>query len=254
MSGAAGEVKSHANRPFQFGLVHVLIFFALIGGALAVIVPAVRFAAEDAAYMRSSSNLHQIALALQNYHDTFHCFPPAYQCDSTGKPVHSWRVLIWNFIESQPYSEQYDFAEPWNGPHNSRLAPHMPGPFHGPGSSGRPPGMTSYVAIIGKGTMWPGEQSMRLVDISDGAAETIMVVEISNSDIHWMEPRDLRVEEVSKPFNPRRKGVRLGARIGGGLVAYADGSVRFLRAEVTEKRLRALLSPTGNDARDAEEP
>ncbi|HEV3023824.1 MAG TPA: DUF1559 domain-containing protein, partial [Pirellulales bacterium] len=44
---------------------------------------------------------------------------PAFVADDEGKPMHSWRVLILPFIEQQPLYDQYDFSEPWNGPHNA---------------------------------------------------------------------------------------------------------------------------------------
>jgi hypothetical protein len=224
---------------------------ALVGAVLAfVVAPGFRFAIEDAKYVRSSANLHQIAIALQNYHNAFGCFPPAYQCDDNGKPIHSWRRTIPDFVEGREDAWPYDQSEPWNGPHNSKLGSEMPPYFCCP-YVGRAP-MTNYVAIVGKGTMWPGTSSTGTADVADGLSSTIMVVEITNSNIHWLEPRDIPIDELKECLNPRHRP-SVGAQFKGGLVAYADGSVRYLPRDVTEKRLRALLSPAGNDTADAEE-
>src|SRR5687768_8208324 len=88
-----------APRRFQFRLIHLLVAMGLISVALAVLVPMYRVARREALQMQSQNNLKQIAIALHNYHDTFGQFPPAYQCDASGKPVHSWRVLVMPFIE-----------------------------------------------------------------------------------------------------------------------------------------------------------
>jgi hypothetical protein len=47
------------------------------------------------------NSLHQIALALQNYHDEYGVFPPAVVTDATGKPLYSGRVLLLPFLEEE---------------------------------------------------------------------------------------------------------------------------------------------------------
>ena len=114
-------------RPFQFRLWHLLVAMAMISVMLAVLVPLFRMARQRAQRMESANNLKMIAIGLHNYHDTWRSFPPAYQCDANGKPAHSWRMLITPFMEdAYPVYQRYNFAEPWNGPNNSRLAPRCP--------------------------------------------------------------------------------------------------------------------------------
>ena len=61
-------------------------------------------------------------MAVANYHETYGCFPPAYVADRDGKPMHSWRVLILPFLEQRELYNAYNFAEPWDGPNNRKLA------------------------------------------------------------------------------------------------------------------------------------
>ncbi len=70
--------------------------------------------------------LLNIALALQNYHDDYGSFPPAYIPDKDGKPMHSWRVLLLPYLERRTLYEKYRFDEPWNGPNNRKLALEKP--------------------------------------------------------------------------------------------------------------------------------
>jgi hypothetical protein len=235
-------------RPFQFRLIHLLVATGLVSVALAVLVPWYRFAKARSERMISANNLKHIAIGLHNYHDVWRSLPPAYSCDAAGNPAHSWRVLINPFMESTPLYSAYNFAEPWNGPNNSRLAKGAAHLFHNSTDRTTPQGMTNYVAVVGPGTMWPGKQSLRFAEVKDGMSVTIMVVEISHSDIHWMEPRDLPIEELEAWLDPKHKP-RLG-RIEGGLVGYADGSVRYVARDATVKELRALLTPAGDDWKD----
>ena len=245
--------KTPAERPFQFRLVHLLVVVTIAGCCLAIAVPAFRLARRRALEQQCSYNLKNLAIGLHNYHDIYGTFPPAYQCDPGGRPAHSWRVLIWNLLEAQPYYSQYDFAEPWNGPNNSKLAGHMSRVFRCPDDSTSPPQMTNYVAIVGPGTMWPGEGSTKFASLTDGSVNTLMIVEIAHSDIHWMEPRDLPIEELAAWLDPNHRPQLLGNHIEGGLVAYADGHVELLPRDVTIQRLKALLTPAGNDVQEGME-
>jgi hypothetical protein len=148
----------------------------------------------------------------------------------------------------------YDYSEPWNGPNNSKLITRLADVYCCPSDRNHKPGMTSYVAVVGPGTAWPGTGYSSMQNLHDGTANTIMVVEIINSDIHWMEPRDLPIDELKAWLDPSHKPTLLSShqsgRIKGGIVVFADGHTEFLPHDTTEKRLRALLSPAGNDVPD----
>ncbi|MFN0054259.1 MAG: DUF1559 domain-containing protein, partial [Planctomycetales bacterium] len=80
-----------------------LAVLLVCGGILAaLLLPAVQQAREAARRTQCKNNLHQIGLALHNYHDAFNSFPPAYIPDASGRPMHSWRVLILPFLDQAP--------------------------------------------------------------------------------------------------------------------------------------------------------
>jgi len=247
------SAASPAERPFQFRVVHLLVAITVAGVFLAAIVPAFRLARRRALQETCRNNLRQLAIGLHNYHDIYLKFPAAYQCDPSGRPAHSWRVAIWNLIEAQPHFSKYNFAEPWNGPNNSKLAAHMSAVYRCPDDNTSPPLMTNYVAVVGPGTMWPGEGSTSISNLTDGTSNTLMIVEIAHSDIHWMEPRDLPVEELAAWLDPNHRPQLLGNHIEGGLVAYADGHVELLPRDLTIQRLKALVTAAGNDVQEGME-
>lgn len=194
-AGSIELEKPAAPPPFQFGLKQLLLTMAGLSVALAITVPLWRIAQQEARKIQSSNNLKQIAIGLHNYHDIHGSFPSAYIPDSSGRRMHSWRVLIAPFVEKSSFHASYDYGKPWNDPTNLALTKgHRL--FRSPFDSQGPPTNTNYVAIVGPGTMWPGEHGMPISGITDGTSNTIMIVEITNSDIHWMEPRDLPIEEL----------------------------------------------------------
>ena len=97
-------------------------------------------------------------MAVANYHETYGCFPPAYVADGDGKPMHSWRVLILPYLGQQELYNAYDFAEPWNGPSNGKLAGRIGNIYLRSGLDSDQIHTTSFVAVVGPQTVWLGSR------------------------------------------------------------------------------------------------
>jgi prepilin-type processing-associated H-X9-DG protein len=162
--------------------------------------------------------------------------------------MHSWRVLILPYLGELPLYEVYDFSEPWDGPNNSKVGRTRLDIFQCP-SGGQGGGtMTNYVAVVGPDTAWPGQTSTSLEeDFGDGPQNTLSVVEMANSGIHWTEPRDLDVTKMPLRVNSKTGQGVSGRHTGGVNVAFADGSVRFLSDGLLPKMLHALLTRDGGE-------
>ncbi len=106
---------------------------------------------------------------------------------------------------------------------------------------------TDYVAVVGPETMWPGTEPTKVAE--DGSDnDKILVIEIVNSDIHWMEPRDLTLEEALDAIQPD-KGVGIGSRHPDGIhYVTVGGEVRTLDRNIDRESLRRLFT------RDAAKP
>ena len=94
--------ESHFTRRgfSQIELVTVLFIVACLS---AIVVPAVFQAREAARRSSCKNNLKQIALALDNYHETFGMFPagwqPAHPKDPSGADSWAWSVVILPYLE-----------------------------------------------------------------------------------------------------------------------------------------------------------
>ena len=185
-----------------------------------------------------------IALALEDYHATHGSYPPAYVPGADGKPAHSWRVLLLPYVGGYDVYKRYDFNEPWDGPHNRLLADEMPDAYRCPAAEERGP-HTNFVAVVGPETPWPGETPISREEIKNTSA-TILVVEVADSDINWMEPRDLTLAEASTGVNKnRRRGI--SSNHDGGAMCGLAGKAGFLPNDISPDLLRARLTVKGGE-------
>jgi hypothetical protein len=214
-----------------------------------LLLPAQRGTREAARRMQCSNHLKQIGLALENYHDVFGCFPPAYIADASGKPMHSWRVLILPFMEQKALYNKYRFDEPWDGPNNRTLHKEVVIPYSCPSHGRVTDPETTYLAVVGRGTIWPGANAyMRYSDIADGSSDTLIVVESIDSGIHWMEPRDLDFATmpltINGPTGPGMSSDHPNVVI----ALFADGRTQALVKDTPPSIIRALLTIGGGES------
>ena len=239
--------KSSAPMVLLIVAIVVIGGMCVVGGAVALLLPAVQAAREAALRTQCMNNLKQIGLALHNYADAHGTFPPAYIADASGKPMHSWRVLILPYLEYQNVYNQYDFNEPWDGPNNSRLASLMPPVYSCPSHPPDGTNTTSYMVVAGPGTAFPGATASRFADITDGLSNTVAVVE-STGSTNWMAPEDLDFTTMSFVINdPAGKAIS-SDHPGGAVVLFADGSVRYVNDSLDPKTIKEMITSSGGEA------
>jgi prepilin-type N-terminal cleavage/methylation domain-containing protein/prepilin-type processing-associated H-X9-DG protein len=107
------------NHRRGFTLVELLVVIAIIGILIALLLPAVQAARESARRMQCTSNLKQLGLALLNYHDVAHIFPPSSKWTNLGDMNTSnspnlsenWVIMILPYIESQSVRDMFDLKK-----------------------------------------------------------------------------------------------------------------------------------------------
>ena len=122
----------------------------------------------------------------------------------------------------------------------------MPELFRCPTADGKP-NRATYVAVVGDETLWPGPYGTEGREIRDGFHSTVAILELADSDIHWMEPRDLTFEEAVAAFEGKPGAPKLEQHPGGIVIGFADGRVRLLSREFLRKHSNAMLTRAGGE-------
>ena len=94
-----------------FTLVELLVVIAIIGVLVALLLPAVQAARESARRMSCSSNLKNIGLAMQNYHDVSQAFPigitnPTPNVTTVVNSQWVWSARLLPFLEQSGLYQQ----------------------------------------------------------------------------------------------------------------------------------------------------
>jgi hypothetical protein len=140
------------------------------------------------------------------------------------------------------------------GPGGGMMPGGAPGGNFRPGMPGGPfaPGMpnnvqisqsqTHYQVFVGKNTVFPRGTPIRLVDITDGTSNTILVIEAA-SGVPWSKPQDL-------PYSAKKPIPALGVFPEVIQAAFADGAVHGLRPDYDEKEMRNAITRDGGEVID----
>jgi hypothetical protein len=209
----------------------------------AAVLDAVQRIRRAAARAQSINNLKQIALAMHNYLSTNGTFPPQAIYDKDGKALLSWRVLLLPYLDEEDLYKEFKLNEAWNSPHNKKLLAKMPRVFQAPAGKKMVPFGTFYQGFAGKGAFFEGKRGLKISDITDGASNTIMVLEAAK-ETPWSKPEDLTFDEGK--LLPKVGGIFPGH---GFSAAFADGSVRYFGPKTKEATLRAYLRRNSGEPR-----
>ena len=180
-----------------FTLIELLVVIAIIAVLIALLLPAVQQAREAARRTQCRNNLHQLALAMHNYHDTHSCFPTGAvthgPTSSSGQRT-SFFVMLLPFIDETALYNAWNFSGNVSGGAQATagqaklaqlLCPSDPddGSQHTTGWwAGFKP--TAYAGSLGSVPgMWVAGQNgvlfwackIRVRDIRDGTSQTLML-------------------------------------------------------------------------------
>jgi hypothetical protein len=244
-------------------LKHFCVFALIFAGLLALLLPAGPAAREAALRATCISNLKQIAAGLRSYQKQYGFLPPPCTYDETGRPMHSWRVLLLPFFEEGEYRDlykHYELSQPWDSPHNRKLLESRPSLYAcpaehllppGPGGLAASPAATCYLAVTGAQAAWQRDTTTSLNDrdLKEKAAHTVLVLEAAHSNIGWLEPRDLSLDDLPARMENAHmlhQGYFFRETPQGAEVLLADGNAELLpTGNLVGSRLKRVLEVGG---------
>ncbi len=192
--------------------------------------------------------LARLAVAVRGYAKAEGCLPPAYGPDDV-----SWRVRVLPFIVLDHVSldypqEVYNRKRPWDSEDNEWLLKRS---FHGKYTfcclarrDAWNANATSYVAVVGEETFWPGRKARCLDDTTPEIDGKILFVEVPHPDIPWTKPQDIGVDEAVELYRDVRAG-KCRRHAGGLYYVTLGGTVAPLGSIPSEETFRRMLRAPG---------
>ena len=274
-----------------FTLIELLVVIAIIAVLIALLLPAVQQAREAARRTQCRNNMHQLGLALHNYHDTHNCFPPlAVRGTLVGSYYYrmaSGHTLILPFLDEGTLYNSYNFSLPcqyWYNPVSpdgyanttvavQSLAQYFCPSMDGPGLSGTVNGrLGSYYLCAGTSIKTNGSfvtnHSVRIRDIRDGTSNTFGAGEHKTGYADqgcwaWADETyncgttqyPLNTPQIM-PFsiyNATATKVFRSEHEGGGFFMFMDGQVRFISENIDMRTYQALSTRANNEIVDDED-
>ena len=270
-------LRQRAQRRAAFTLVELLVVVAIIGVLVALLLLAVQAARESARRAQCQNNLRQIAVALQNYHDTHRqlpigCVEKRTATTPSGRQL-AWSAAILPQLELPALSEQIDFDVPYDGTTNALAAATVVGVYLCPSTTrmaiGRDDAIVSasttggyrgaaidYGGIYGAAQVSPSangvflyDRVISLADISDGTSHTLAIAEDSGRgwlmNGEWINGEN--IYDVGNLPNTQQDNEIWSDHPGGAMVTWCDGSASFLSNTIDLAVLRAACSRSRAD-------
>ena len=234
-------------------VIIILLFTALvlvvcIGALATLLLPGIIGAPEAARRFVCNENIRNLGIALYDYETQYGVMPPAYTVDANGNRLHSWRTLILPYTGHQQLYNQTDFSKPWDDPINAAARQTVIEFFTCPSKAddGAAANRTDYVVIVDNAAFFTGSKPTAMVDVTDGAAKTLLAVEVPRGgpDIEWMEPRDLSPRELVARIS--RAGNEPN-HTNGFHVMFADGRTNHFPNNVNLEQLKAVITRSGGE-------
>jgi hypothetical protein len=180
----------------------------------------------------------------------------------------SWMAQVLPHLGLNDLYQRIDFAADWEDGENRTVASTLVEAFLDPRAQeyrweGYPfhnLALTHYVGMAGLGRnaaelpaddpragIFGYDRSVKLEDVSDGAANTIMLISAGEIYGPWMAPGGATVRGAQVPYFSGMSGFQAPGTQAGAAAAFADGSVRFINADIDPKVFAGMCTIHGND-------
>jgi prepilin-type N-terminal cleavage/methylation domain-containing protein/prepilin-type processing-associated H-X9-DG protein len=234
------------RRRSGFTLIELLVVIAIIAILIGLLIPAVQKARETIQRLSCGNNLHQIGIALANYHESNGAFPPSatpdivpWKSPTTAADADwgsSWMVFLLPYLEQANVGGSWQFSgqSGWKNANDNGLIKGLVIPPYRcpssvlpdrnpyaailPGAGGIGTMYTSYVAISGSATDI-GVRTFGSNIVSDKGVliwqSKTAIIKVRVTDITDGASTTMMVGEQSNHLRNANNGIILGATYGG---------------------------------------
>jgi hypothetical protein len=196
-----------------------------------------------------AESMRKIAKAFEKYREAQGHYPPPALYGKDGTPLLSWRVLLLPYLGEQKLYEQFKLDEPWYSKHNRPLLGKMPrvyGSMFQLQTAEPLVGRTDFRMILGPGAAYEGKEGIQPKDLTDGAGQTLLVVENVRfgGEVAWTRPEGYR---FGTEWPLPRLVYGAGGHEQGFYALFGDGQVRFVKDTVSSTTFRAMITRNGGE-------
>lgn len=201
-----------------------------------------KYAAEN---LRAQS-MRAILNGIANFQSSNGSHMPADVLDLSGTALFSWRVSLLNYVDARK-----DLFNPprvrWDRPKMEIYRNQRYELYSGSNDkAGEHRFDAAVLAVTGRDTGFSDRQDSIRQTLPGGSLpeNLLLLMEVPNSSVHWMEPVDLVVKEGHVILRGKPFSIHLVNSEEGFHVAFADNSVWFLSKDVPLERLVPLMTLT----------
>lgn len=183
----------------------------------------------------------QAAIGIRHYcNNNEHTMPPPATMDEEGNRLCSWRLVICFYLmEFGREGPRWDTKVGWDDPMNDGALHRSAFYCFSDSDDGSRCFNTGMLAITGPGTVFDDESPRNRYDIPD---DTILLLPVRDSGIHWMQPGDFQIDTMPRTINAE-DGQGISSDFSDGFhVAFADGTVWFLSNRVPFDELEKFFT------------
>ncbi|MGE0376346.1 MAG: DUF1559 domain-containing protein [Planctomycetaceae bacterium] len=266
-----------------FTLIEVLVTISIIGILISLLLPAVQSARAAARRTQCQSQLHQLGLALHNYHDAVRSFPPG---SLTVGPAFrqlsgwGWGAMLLPYVEQTALYEQIDFHI-GTAVGSNREVIREALPFWICPADASPARILASIPDEGTVVVTAGNycgvepaltgmSKLRVADVTDGLSQTLFVGErvyqpVLDGSLEYTSSWCGRVATEQQTIfqsvphlpataqHPINESLRFplcfsSRHTGGAQFLFGDGAVRLLNESIDRDVYAALGTPGGGES------
>jgi hypothetical protein len=192
-----------------------------------------------------ASNLRNVVMACHLYSIRSDKLPLVQGCSHPGW---TWRETVGVHLTSGSVVWDYDHTAAWDSPINARFRSVIMPFYCCLGECDKDSNTFTYVvAVTGPGTAF---ESKKQAPINGIDGDTILFIELKDSNIHWLEPKDMHIDELR---NSTGIAKTLSNFPGGFHVAFADRVVWFLDEDIPRELVATFCTIEGSRRLDRDE-